>query len=65
MGPSFIHRVVHRLSTGRNLSQIPVMQRSTWCGPIAASMTVAQQPQSIRIRGTIENVDGLNAAALS
>ncbi len=34
MGPSFIHRVVHRLSTGRNLSQIPVMQRSTWCGPL-------------------------------
>ena len=34
MGPSFIHRVVHRLSTGRSLSQIPVMQRSTWCGPI-------------------------------
>ena len=26
----------------------------------AASMTVAQQPQTIRIRGTIENVDGPN-----
>jgi hypothetical protein len=42
----------------------PIVRRmagaSAFAFLFAASMTVAQQPQSIRIRGTIENVDGLN-----
>jgi hypothetical protein len=42
----------------------PIVRRmagaSAFAFLFAASMTGAQEPQSIRIRGTIENVDGLN-----